>query len=417
MGILQGSSTQTDYVSSFWLTVFVLFFMRLRKDQRSLYVVGTGGALGLALLTKATAYIYAFPFLLWLGMPSLLKGRIRYWKTAVMVLIIAVGINALHYSRNAATYGHPLGDTDHKGESYSNEVISVPSVISNLIRNLSPHLSTQSLTVNKTIERWINHIHKTIGIDSSDPRTTMFNLKFLVKKLIFSEDISGNTHHLLLILVTIGIVLFSRNMENRAELIAYTVATGMVFFLFCAALKWQPWHSRLHLPVFVLYAPLAGTALSKIKYGRVAKMIVIAMIIASIPWIVFNRNKPLIGKRTIFNTNKIDQYFTGLRIQKPYMLASKFTTDLRGCHVAGLILEEDNWEYPFWVLLNQGKSFVRIFHVNVGNHTNRLQPEIDEQPCVVISTLPLATKQITVGNVKYSRKACFDNVCVWLMVE
>ena len=38
------------------------------------------------------------------------------------------------------------------------------------------------------------------------------------------------------------------------------IATG--FLLFAALLKWTPWSSRLHLPYFVLAAPIIGRAFS-----------------------------------------------------------------------------------------------------------------------------------------------------------
>ena len=65
MGILQASSTQNDYVTAFWLVCLVYYILRFKEQPRCANAVGVGASLGLALLTKGTAYLYAFPLLVW----------------------------------------------------------------------------------------------------------------------------------------------------------------------------------------------------------------------------------------------------------------------------------------------------------------------------------------------------------------
>lgn len=62
MGILQSTSTQNDYVVSFWLLTFVLFTIRYVRTSIPGYAYALGLSLGLAILTKAIAYIFALPF-------------------------------------------------------------------------------------------------------------------------------------------------------------------------------------------------------------------------------------------------------------------------------------------------------------------------------------------------------------------
>jgi 4-amino-4-deoxy-L-arabinose transferase-like glycosyltransferase len=69
MGIMQTSSTQNDYVVAFWLVCLVVFVLRLNRQRPGTGLTGealvVGGALGLglALLTKPTAYVFAVPFM------------------------------------------------------------------------------------------------------------------------------------------------------------------------------------------------------------------------------------------------------------------------------------------------------------------------------------------------------------------
>jgi 4-amino-4-deoxy-L-arabinose transferase-like glycosyltransferase len=70
MGILQSSSTQNDYVVSFWLLAFVSQFLGWRRSSHDSHLLFAAAALGLAILTKGTALIFATPFGIWLLAPS-----------------------------------------------------------------------------------------------------------------------------------------------------------------------------------------------------------------------------------------------------------------------------------------------------------------------------------------------------------
>src|SRR4029077_1483632 len=56
MGILQSSSTQTDYAVTFWLVCFTYFLISLIRQEQTHwpYALGAGFSLGLAILTKPT---------------------------------------------------------------------------------------------------------------------------------------------------------------------------------------------------------------------------------------------------------------------------------------------------------------------------------------------------------------------------
>ena len=66
MGILQSTSTQTDYVVSFWIVILVFFLLCYVRRRSPTYIYGFAVALSLAILTKQTIYIFALPFCIWL---------------------------------------------------------------------------------------------------------------------------------------------------------------------------------------------------------------------------------------------------------------------------------------------------------------------------------------------------------------
>src|SRR5262249_6466063 len=149
MGILQGSSTQNDLVEAFWLVCLVHFLIELQGGARATAALGAGLSLGLAVLTKGTAYVYGLPCLVWLlalaARASWSAGRVRLpgigW--VAIVGVVALALNLPHYARNYQVSGSPLGPGTEGGDSfsYANEQHTPGVLASNLLRNASIHLA------------------------------------------------------------------------------------------------------------------------------------------------------------------------------------------------------------------------------------------------------------------------------------
>jgi hypothetical protein len=59
---------------------------------------------------------------------------------------------------------------------------------------------------------------------------------------------------------------------------------------------------------------------------------------------------------------------------------------LSKCDDVGILIGEDNWEYPLWVFLQKGKETFRLEHVGVDNISNKLLYPLGEfNPCAIIS--------------------------------
>jgi FtsH-binding integral membrane protein len=65
-----------------------------------------------------------------------------------------------------------------------------------------------------------------------------------------------------------------RSFDSRTIYAACLVAG---FLLFCVDLKWQPWNSRLHLPLFVLLAGMIGVTLSSVRLRRAAYVLALIL--------------------------------------------------------------------------------------------------------------------------------------------
>ncbi len=291
MGILQGSSTQNDYVISFWLVCFTYFVILLKEKDKPLYALAAGVGLGLSILTKPTAYIFAFPFMAWVSL-SLIKSRhARGLLQIILIVIVAFVINLGHYTRSYDLFGSPLGP-GQDGDSYkfSNDIFTLSSVTSNVIRNIGLHISTPSDQVNAFLEKGIYNVHRVIGIDPNDPRTTWTDTEFHIIPLSYNEDLAGNPLHLLLIMVSISILVLQ---QQKKDTIYYFVCLAGAFILFSLYPKWQPWHSRLHLPLFILWSSLVGLMLSQLRIQWIANLCIVILLVGALPYVLNNSTRPI----------------------------------------------------------------------------------------------------------------------------
>ncbi|MEO1404733.1 MAG: 4-amino-4-deoxy-L-arabinose transferase, partial [Cyanobacteria bacterium J06635_1] len=280
-GILQGSSTNNDHVVALWMVCFVYFLLvTTRLGIRPIPLLGLGVSLGLAILTKGTAYIYAFPFCIWLLLWGIQRLRWQVWKPIVGVLAIAVAINTGHYARNWALFGSPLGlPGDETGAAFG-----LKYLISNLVRNLALHADiVRNLNLEGVItpttgltEKAITTFHDVWGGDVSDPLiTSPKNPRFFVPGLSFNEDKAGNPLHLLLIFAASGLLLINVRLKQRRRLLIYGLTAAGAFVLFCQLLTWSTPRCRLHLPIFILFSALVGTVLAASLNRRLVSLLAV----------------------------------------------------------------------------------------------------------------------------------------------
>lgn len=366
MGILQASSTQNDLVVSFWLVCFVYFGMLLIRSPGQATALVCGGSLGLAMLTKGSAYIFAFPFLLWLLGSGLKVHRNRFVKPIIIAGVIAISLNAGHYWRNYSLWGNPLA-TD--GEKLTNDRVTIQATVSNLTRNIASHTWTPIPPINYLQFRGVTFVHETLGMELSDPATSLNEMIFSPARTSLDEDYAGNGLHLLLILISVGALIVRRKSLPRA-LTPYTLSLAVGLLLYCMLLKWQPWGTRLQLPMFVLASPLIALALPFGNRSWTASTLAAIMLLCSTPWLFGNQTRPLWGHRSILSTDRESLYIAKRSQLLPYYFqAAEYFSRPGSCAAIGLVSSNNNtYEYPLWALLNnRRKEMPRIEHTNVNN--------------------------------------------------
>jgi hypothetical protein len=410
MGILQSSSTQNDYVVTFWLVCFVYqVFAYLNAESetgdgsRAWWI---GCSLGLAILTKATAYVVALPFLVWMVLDAAWHRRPRLARTIAIVSVAVVALNAGHAARNIQIYGTPLGPGREGQWVYANERFDVAALASNIVRNVAVHLGTSNEPINRAIERGVAWFHARIGADVNDPRTTWLGTPFQVAPLMTHEDLAGNLIHLMLIAATIAMALMTRALRTRADVRAYVGLLIAGCLLFALYLKWQPWHSRLHLPFFVLWSPLIAVVWG--SRALLAGFLAGLLLLAALPAVVANESRPLLGSDSVIRQHRTAQYFANRRdLIEPYAAAIRYLA-AAGCARVGLWTEYEP-EYQLWVLGSRRGRIAppRIEHLGVTNESARAPfPEpVPFDPCalLVITPNPDVPASVTFNDSVYDR--------------
>ena len=354
MGILQSASTQNDYVESFWLVCAVIYALRLRRDAGIETKLGLAASIGLAVLTKGTAYVYAVPVLIFAAWWLVRRHGISAWRHAFLVALVVISLNAGAWGRNISTFGSPLGPP----QPYANTVFSAPAFASNIIRDTSNQIATPFAIVNSSIQGTIIQIHGVLGISQDDPRTTWPGVSFQVSRLSRNEDTAADPLQFLLLLAAAVIsFIYLRRRKNHA---AYMGGLILAFLLFAFVLRWQPWHSRLELPLMVLGAPATAAVLTAVLSPRVIAATAAVLFVFAVPWLDSDSKRPLVGPQSVLTSARNDVYFRVRPGDEAAYLQAADQAHLSGCHVVGIAGNEQSGEYGLWVYLGSGYRVVAV---------------------------------------------------------
>lgn len=434
MAILESSSTQNDLIGAFWLIAFVSFAGLWRDPPSRWVTVALGASLGLAVVTKITLYAIALPWLAVLVLRALRAGRPGV-RALLVVATIAATLNVGHYARQAglwwrieppaAAVGAPSNEARRSGTSggvaglleaarerapagggtlrYVNAAMSPALLVSNVVRNVGLHAAAPWAPARAAVERVVQGVHDVLGVSPIDARTTYPSGRaFRAPELSRHEDVAPNPLQLALVLCTAGVLLLRRRWDDTARAGALVACA---FVLFAAVFKWQPWHARLHLPIFLVAAPVVAMTLVERTSWRCAVALGVVLVVASTPWVVANETRPLVGPASVLAVPRAEQLFAGRpNLREPYVHSAAWLRE-RGCRDVGLVIGGNEWEYPLWALLGDPGHDVRIRHVNVANESRfAAAPGPTAAPCAVLAIgVPDATDEIAVAGRAYRR--------------
>lgn len=321
MVILQSSSTQNDVTVSFFIVMTAYFLLKNLNENKSSTAIFSGVSIGEAILTKGTAYVFLFPICMYWGIMKLIKvykKETEFLKQLGFLAFLIVPfllICGTFYFRNFVLIGSPLGVSKELFYVYNNQSHSIPSFLSVVFRNISLHFSVPGLHL--MAEKFIYFLHNSIfHLDVNDPATSF--TPFDLPMLGMTEDNAGNFLHFVLFLPALIFVFKSKNPTLKAISIFGLVS----FFLFCFQIKWQIWHSRLHIPVFLLMSIPTAFFVGEVKFS---KIIVGFLAVSGVFFAVFCFNRPVIK----FSPLTTKTYFTQPRMAHFYHMEEQKGKDMQ----------------------------------------------------------------------------------------
>jgi hypothetical protein len=375
-GILASSGAKNDYFLAMWLIVAVYFAMLFRQSGRWRDATYLGAAIGFALLTKGTAYLF---------MPWLLPIAWRMPKKLAVALAIALSINMPQYVRNYGLSGSAMGFDSAQGDGlfrWRNERFGWRETASNAIRNVSDQLGARGEGWNQAVYRTAIAMHRVLGIDVNDPATTWRWSSFAPPVNANHEANAPNRWQLAILIVLACAIVWRR---DRVRMV-YGAALLCGFIAFCGYLKWQPYFSRLLLPLFVLASPLVGVVEDFGKRG-IAQIALCLLLLDNARAPLFeNWVRPLKGPNSILHKPRDEQYFSDLgqwHIKESFLR----TVDLLArshCDTVGIDITDLQLEYPIEALLRERNPHVRFLHTGVANASSRYAPPMQVNPCAVV---------------------------------
>lgn len=395
--ILESSSTQNDLVLTSFCISFAYFLIRFTRTLSATDAVWCSLSLGLALLTKGTAYIYCCAIGLTIGITALAstprQRRLALLSGLSLIAVTAILLNAGHLSRTYLVYGlNPTSQTP-----LLNDEISPMIIYSNLVRNAALHIGTPSDTMNTYSFRAIGFL---LGNQTNNPRSTLQTTAFSIPAFSLHEDYAGNLLHLGLIVLAFLSLPFVA-LPNKHAVYCYAGSIMCGVLLHCIMLKWQPWATRYHTTIFMLSAPFITAVCSGIRPIQKQLFVGIACILfaGSIPFLIFNQTRSLGGltDRSLFHaTGQFHSYFVNRpNISADYNAAASLMLR-EGVEDVGLCLGYDDYEYPLFVLVGRHTSpgVPRFRHVGVLDWSRVKANTRLEPPAMV-----LATKRLDEGPV------------------
>jgi 4-amino-4-deoxy-L-arabinose transferase-like glycosyltransferase len=392
MAIMQGSSTQNDLLLGLWLMVATVLALTVLEDDRLAVPRGlvASTAVALALLTKGTAWIFLPPILLLLAFALIRRvGPARFAAIALFGFGIVFLLNASSWLENHQTFGQ-YAYSDDGNFDYSTDRHGPSTLVSNLVRNSAIYIGTPSRDVNERLTDATSGALGALGIDADDPASTFPGLAFKIPRAGPDESHGPSVLLFVLGLWALALALFAGGFRTRARLALALVVLADVL-LFALLIKWQTWHSRLHLPVVLLAIPLIAVALAEWPGRRERRLrltvavVALASLLAPV-YLALNVDRPLIsyaGHRSILTTPRAAQYFAARpELEAPYLSVTG-EIRARGLKQVGMIGGFDDWYYPLSALLGKGARTSYLLVPNASARYPQRDPaELDAVVCL-----------------------------------
>lgn len=384
MCILQASNTESGHVVGFFICCFVSFFLQWKKEPSLRHAVWVGLALGLAILSKGSAYPFAAATVL-IMLFLCLRSKRRFAQGCVAALLIVL-LQIPAMIRNLEAYDSLFASA----EQNINRRLSLPAFLAAASGNF---LINMPVMGSDAFRQVYADVLEGIGVHMNDTDVYPWgNPRDNARKFYSTEDSRAqNPLHAFLLAVLLPAVLL-----RRVSL--PPLYTGMViatFILFSLLLVWFPHITRIHMGLYALAAPCAGLAAERLKQ-RWRTGLLALLLLGALPPLLLNQTRPLLPEQCVqllwqrdvrdcWQHPREQLYFNSRPEIRDAYIACADAIAAAHPAVVGVRLWQDGWEYPLWALLrNRMEPMPRIVHIlDENDRPIRAMQESAQKPDII----------------------------------
>jgi 4-amino-4-deoxy-L-arabinose transferase-like glycosyltransferase len=386
-GVIEAISPLNDFLAAQWVLLLALFGLLLIQEPGNyFYAAAIGASLALGVNNKPTMFIYAAPLAAALALWLARKSLRMLAAAGIAAAVLGLAANAPWMARNCEVFHHPLGSAETRRIQPLADH-SPAKMAANVFRNLALYTDTPFDWSTSALNRPLGWMFNLAGEPLDDEGSVWASLHFSFPKKSQVKKGDGLGGIMAVLPLLLAAAFFLKKFNWKSPLLIYLGLILAGFLLFCGYLRWQPWHQRLHLPLLVLAAPLAGLVLGWVWNRWLVLAASLLLVVNALLVLYYNPNYPVYQGSEFWSRSREEQYFS----QRPELYAgmAEMAHDIVASGVTNVCLNvgPDTWEYQFWVCLkNRGFQGV-IQHAFVTNESSVLAaPDFDLRNAAFLCT-------------------------------
>lgn len=289
--IIQASNTESCLIVSFFLCAMAWLALQWIKEDQKQFQTGIlfGIALGLAILSKGSAYPIALPFVVLIAWHCLKNFKHAFIPGLIAACLVIV-LNVPHIYRNYLGTGSIVGSTE-------GNILKRPTPQTFLVNSIYHFVSNNPILLAHGGKEVLRNFSDSIGVHGNDK--TIFpwgDIEKMRTEYKFTESEAPNpAQSIFLIFVILAIIFW----KFRPP-VQYSILLAFSFIIFLLILTWHMWVGRIQLALFLLAAPVCGIYLAWLKNDALRNFFMAAFCVVAIFPLFSMVERPLLS-RTIFS--------------------------------------------------------------------------------------------------------------------